>query len=216
MAVFVDVNNMSKASVTDQAVKNFLPAWRHRENEWLTYKQLVEWAEKKGISERSVIRYLSALTQTKIIEKSETSYKRTLYKPYPKMWEALVTMRVKLVNEQEEYFCDDLKDIVSKQFEKTMTWYGEEGKSKNFNVPLTKNSLKQLKILMANLSNSLKITLTDHYIDRGIDPHAIYDILANNLTQLTSDQMALWSFIAITPGAAEEFSRQIDKCLKSH
>jgi hypothetical protein len=214
MAVFVDVNNMSKASVTDQAVKNFLPAWRHRENEWLTYKQLVEWAEKKGISERSVIRYLSALTQTKIIEKSETSYKRTLYKPYPKMWETLVTMRTKLVNEQEEYFCDDVKDIITNQFEKTIAWYEEYGKNKNPYAKLAEDDRKQLKTLTAKLLNDLKITLAGNYLNPDIDPHAIYDLLANNLTELISDQMALWSFIAVTPRAAEEFRKQMDEFLK--
>jgi hypothetical protein len=206
---------MSKASLAERAVKNLLPVWRNREKEWLTYKQIVELSGKRGVSERSVIRYLRSLVAREILEKSEPEYKKTLYKPDAKKWDLLMASRIKLVNEQEEYLCDDLKDIIAKNFEEAVAWHENNVKTGTLNVSLTENEKEVMNDLIDRLFSGLRSTLIDQYFDGKIDSSAVYDHLASNLKRLMNDQMNLWSFVAKTPGAKEALNDRIKKCLAS-
>ena len=212
---------MSMSSTNNEterkATRKMLPIWRRRENELLSYKQIVEETKKRELSERTTVRYLNLLVGAEVLEREERGYKKTFYKPNAAKWELLMKpASVRVVNDQEEFFWNNLRDVIAEKFEKTIFRYETKGQSE---IDCSKSQLspqntEKLKSLTKSMISSLNSSLTYKYLDGKNNPYTVYDLLTNNLLDFISSQMELWSFIAETPGAAEEFKKQIDKCLK--
>lgn len=188
-----------------------LSIWSGREDQWLTYKEIIDESAKLGLNVRTVARWLNVLVNSEELSRQEKGYNKTFYKPNRKK----VLPSLKLVNEQEEYMCNDIKDIIAEKFEKTMTWYEVKGRANKPALNLSQEELDKLGELIQHLADNLKTTLAQTYLDGKNDPYTVYDRLAANLTKLISAEMELWAFISEKPAAAEEFKAIIEKGLKS-
>lgn len=66
-----------------------LSLWVNREDEWLSYKEIVKEAKIVGLPERTLVRYLSKLVEEMKLVKEERGYKKTFYKPFDRFLDQL-------------------------------------------------------------------------------------------------------------------------------
>ena len=208
----------------------------------MTYKQIVSELKRLGVSERTIVRYLSTLTREKKLIREERGYKKTFYRPHDRFWEALAHSKEWFrVNEESssrigKYVIDALKKSIidseetTKRIEKLLLKEidklpenekdTDEGIEKAIDHVLRRESLsdEELKIL-ASLASALlrnvNFCLSNPYVfGRVASPEDLASILNDDVQSLVSSYMKLWVFLYEHPAAVLEFKKYMRKVLQ--
>lgn len=215
-----------------------LALWTGREKEWLTYKQIVSELKRLGISERTVVRYLSTLTRERKLIKEERGYKKTFYRPDDDFLETLYPS-LDWIRIHEESLSRMVRDVIITKFERAIinsketderiekliseeidkipkeTPTEDEVATAIYNVlsreKLTETDSKILVSLVKRfLFEAFYRPLSNPYGCAGtIEPHVLISSLENDIRTLLSAYMDLWSFTYRVPGASFKFEKYI-------
>jgi hypothetical protein len=221
--------------------RQIVALWANREKEWLTYKEVVNELVKRGLSERTAIRYLITLVRERKLDREERGYKKTFYRPNQDFLRTLYPS-LDWIRSQEELLERSVRETVSEKFEKALFDSRETDKriEKLISEEIDKipreppsdeevaqaidNVLSREKMSEAD-SNMLAISverflkafydsLSDPYNCAGlVEPHILISDLAQNVTNLLSGYMDLWSFIYRVPRASFEFKKYMEEKL---
>jgi hypothetical protein len=223
-------------------VHELLTLWAGKEKEWLTYKQIVNELKRRGVSERTTVRYLNTLVGERKLMKEERGYKRTFYRPD----EDFLTMlypSLDWIRCHEEFLGQTVKDIVSSKFENAITSSKETyeriekliseeigkisketamddemaGKAIYNVLSREKLSDAQSKTLFSLIERFLKVfyeNLSPPYSCAGtIEQYVLISNLEREIVNLLWAYMDLWNFIYTVPGASFEFEKYLKEKL---
>jgi len=224
-----EVSKVKERKITHK----LLALWTGREKEWLTYKQIVSELKRLGVSERTIVRYLSTLIREKKLIREERGYKKTFYRPHDRFWEALTHSKDWFRVSEESLsrigksVMDALKKSIidaeetTKQTEKLVQKEvdklpenekdTDEGIEKAIEYVLSGGSLndqehKTLVSLVGTLLRNVCLYLSNPYVfGRIVSPEDLASILDDDIRWLLSSYMKLWSFLYEHPAAVPEF-----------
>jgi hypothetical protein len=212
-----------------------LALWSGREKEWLTYKQIVNELKKWGLSERTTVRHLMTLVRERKLEREERGYKKTFYRPNEDFLKTLLPS-LDWIRSYEELLERNVRATVSERFEKTLFDSRETDKRIGkliseeidkisheppseeevdeaiYNV-LSRERLSETEsnMLASSVERFLKAfheSLSNPYECAGvIEPYVLISKLEQNITNLLSAYMDLWSFMYMVPGASFQFEK---------
>lgn len=219
-----------------------LALWTGREKDWLTYKQIVSELKRFGVSERTIVRYLSILTRERKLIKEERGYKKTFYRPHDQFWEALSHSKEWLRISEEslsrigKYVMDTLKKsiidaeettkLIEKLLPKEIDKLPENEKNTDEGVEkaidhvlrresLSDEELKVLASLVSALLRNVSLCLSNPYVFGRIGSQEdLASILDDDIWSLVLSYMKLWSFLYEHPAAVSEFKKYMRNVLQ--
>jgi signal recognition particle GTPase len=219
--------------------QKMLALWSRRGNaaKWTSYKDIVGNLKSVGVSERTVARYLSALVAEQKLEKMESGYKKTFYRPAEKFWESLSRSKQFSISEESlsrigKYVMDVLEkttidakettklieELVQEKYnklpenEKDSAEGWEKAIDNVFSEAATEED--ERRTLDASVDSLLKDTiyhcLTNPYVlGRIADTETLASILQDDIWDLVSRYIDVWVFLYKHPGTVSEFKRYV-------
>jgi len=218
-----------------KVIHRLVALWTGREKEWLTYKQIVSELKKRGLSERTAVRYLTTLVHERKLVREERGYKKTFYRPDEHFLKTLYPS-LDWIHSYEEHLGRSVKETVSAKFERALINSKETDKRIEkliseeidkipkeppseedvaqaiYNV-LSREKLSETdsRILVSSVERFFKTlceSLSNPYGCAGtIEPYVLISSLARDIETLLSAYMDLWSFMYMVPGASFEFEK---------
>lgn len=210
-----------------------LAVWSGRKKEWLTYKEIVGEMKGRGVSERTVGRYLLALAREGKLERDERGYKRVFYRPREGYLETLRSSRDYIRMKEEslcgigKYVIDTMIETVrgSEEVTKRIQASVEDGMKRmpedeiggeNFDKMicdvLAKEGLTQkqrdefLSLLELLVKGAFKI-YNPYVFGRIADPAQLSDILDDDVWEMIKSYMHLWAYMYEHPATMLELEK---------
>lgn len=226
-----------------QKVHRIFSLWTNRENEWLTYKDIVKDIKSFGISERTLARYLSRLVQEGKLVKEERGYKRTFYKPYDRFMDQLRKSRdlfrvyeanlsklgPELVDGLEKAILESrdtderIENLICDEIEKMPAEEGEEEfvASKAISNVLSREKLSTSdreslhEMIEPFLAENFYRDLSNVPCAGTIEPHLLIEFFSNNIQRMVLSYAELWYFLYKNPGASFEFESYMSEKIQA-
>jgi hypothetical protein len=196
--------------------QQLLSPWEKREQEWMSFKDIMVKATEIGLNRRTVIRNLKNIEK---FEPDPRGYNKIFYRPTKGFSSWILHESLKT----EDSFVDDqiavwlkAKEEIDKQFDNLQEWYfkkdsriRKERETTGGGTGLSPDGYKKLDCLIDQLLQTLKSSVSVDFLAGGEELEDIYHLLVNNLTELISAYTELWVFNSMTYAAPKNCSDQL-------
>jgi hypothetical protein len=199
-----------------ERIKEILSIWSGQTQREMSYTEIVSEAKKKGIAARQVARDLKTLSsadeegKTPLRKIKAKGKKAVFYKPNVKIW-FLCFVKKEYVDLREEKQIQPLKNVIFNKFNRNLRWHADREETYHcFIVPaegkgMKPESLRVLNSMTKKLITELKESLSLEYFDgKTVAPEEVHKVLMQNVTNLVSNYMDLWSYISKPDGLSNK------------